>query len=279
VKNSIRTAQSALLQTYAYLGMTPPVLANSTLNQKLDIQAALTPAPTDVIATRYLAIGNGGHQIVTGVNNIPGIETLQHQPSDTGLFNQLPFVLRLPTQDLTAAQRSKYRLRRLETHDGQTYVAYYLKVLDLSQTQPSLELRTVSNGNVTSTPYTPQLTDLNPSPPAIQPGQVLQTNGDYIAATAKITVTLEADEIAELLNVANIIYGDENAAIISEMALCSAADRSVTGDFNGTSAGYMEAISVRVMNYLDSAYIAKFSNGYIQTVFDLGSIEPLMTLR
>jgi len=214
--------------------------------------------------------------MIIGANNIAKPEPVIHTPRDAALYNQLPFILRLPSEDLTPSERANYRLRRLEQHDGVTYVAYYLKLLDLSETSPVLELRSVTDGVVTSTTFEHTAADLNPTPPSITPGGVITTSGDYVAATAKVPFTMTADEITEFLNVANIIYGDVNYAMISEIALCSGVDRVVTGDFNGVSSSYTDAIAVQITNFINSFFAVNFINTELSSVFDVGSLESLL---
>lgn len=274
----VRSAAGANLQTSQLLGKPVEIKPNSSLNQKFVIQENTAVADTDKLSMKYVTIGNGGVRIVSGVNGIPKLEGVQHRTRDTGLYSHLPFILRLPNDDLDAGQRSKYRLRRLETHDGTSYVAYYLKVLDLSATVPQMELRSVTNGVTTSTPFAPTLSDLNPTPPIIGAGGVLQTTGDYIAATAKVPFTLNAWEVAEFLNVCNIIYGSDDYAMISEIGICSGVDRSVTGDFNGTSAAYTEAIGVQICTFMITSIPVKFINSQFSLMLDVGSIEALLQL-
>lgn len=278
MEHVVRTVLGALLQTSQLLGKPVIVKPNTTLNQKFNIQPDITISDQDHPSMTYVSIGNGGHRMNIGVNNIARPEPIQHTPRDAALFNHLPFVLRLPSEDLTAGERIKYRLRRHETHDGQTYVAYYMKVLDLSETVPQLELRTVTDGITTSTPFEHTLADLNPTPVNMTPGGVLQTSGDYIAATAKVPFIMNENDINEFLNVANIIYGDEDYAMISEIALCSGVDRIVVGDFNGTSGSYTEAIAVQVCSFINAFFSAKFSNNGINILLDTGSSEPLLSL-
>lgn len=273
----VRTIYGAELQTAQLLGKPVVIRANTTLNQKHDIQAATTVADTDKVAMKYAAIGNGGTRVVQGVNGIARLKAVQHEPRHAALYNQLPFVLRLPNDDLDAGQRSKYRLRKYESHDGTTYVAYYLKVLDLEQTSPQLELRTVSNGTTTSVPYSPTLSDLNPTPPVVD-DSVLTSTGNFIAATAKVPFTLTAWEIEEFLNVCNIVYGDDGYAMISEIGICSGVDRAVTGDFNGTSTGYTEAIGVQICTFVNTSIPVKFINTNFTLMLDTGSLEPLLEL-
>lgn len=274
----VRTVYGAYLQTCQLLDLPVIIKPNSTLNEKFNIHTNIAIADSDRPAMLYVGIGNGGHRMVVGSNGIGKPEIIQHTPRHAALYNQLPFVLRLPSEDLIPTERAKYRLRRLETHDGTTYVAYYLKKLDMTNTVPQLELRTVTNGVTNSTVFSPTIADLNPTPPAINPGGVLTTTGDYIAATGKVPFTMDANEVAEFLNVANIIYGDEGYAMISEIALCSGVDRTVVGDFNGSSSGYIDSIGVQIMNFIGQFVHVPSNNSGIDIEFDVGSVEPLLVL-
>ena len=278
MQNIVRSVLGAYVQTCQLLGLPIILKPNSTLNQKFDVQNGIAFGEDDKVSCKYLTIGNGGHRIVAGTNGIPKVEPVQHTPRDCALYNHLPFVLRLPNDDLAPEERANYRIRRQETHGGQIYIAYYLRVLDLSQTVPQLELRVVQDGVTTSTPYDPQLSDLNPTPPAITPGGVLVTTGDYVAATGKVPFTMNAWDIEELLNVSNILYGDEGYAMISELALCTGADRIVTGEFNGVSSSYVEAVGVQVTCFINTFFSAVFNNQSIETTFDVGSVEPMLAL-
>lgn len=274
----VRTVYGAYLQTCQLLNLPVVLKPNSTLNEKFNIHTNIAIADSDRPAMLYVGIGNGGHRMVVGSNGIGKPEIIQHTPRHAALYNQLPFVLRLPSADLTPTERANYRLRRLETHDGTTYVAYYLKKLNMTNTVPQLELRTVTDGITSSTVFSPTIADLNPTPPAINPNGVLTTTGDYIAATGKVPFTMDANEVTEFLNVANIIYGDEGYAMISEIALCSGVDRTVVGDFNGSSSGYIDSIGVQIMNFIGQFVHVPSNNSGIDIEFDVGSVEPLLVL-
>lgn len=273
----VRTALGAQLQTCQLLKLPLPSEQYRSLNEKLNINKDTHITATDVPSVKYVAIGNGGHKMVVGANGLAKPEPIQHTPQNAALYNQLPFVLRLPANDLTPTERSKYRLRKLETHDGVQYVAYYLRVLDLSMTTTKLELRSVKNGVTVSTPYVYSLDNLNPTPPTITNTGVITTTGDYVACTAKVPFEMTADDITEFLNVCNIIYGDDGYAMISEIAVCSGVDRNdLVGIFNGTSAAYTDAIDVWVINFISTFFAAKFANNSIALDLEIGSSEPLL---
>lgn len=273
----VRTALGAQLQTCQLLKLPLPVEQYRSLNEKLTINENVHITATDVPSVKYVAIGNGGHKMVVGANGLAKPEPIQHTPQNAALYGQLPFVLRLPSNDLTPTERSKYRLRRLETHDKVQYVAYYLRVLDLSMTTTKLELRSVKNGTTVSTPYIYSLDNLKPTPPTITNTGVITTTGDYIACTAKVPFEMTADDIAEFLNVCNVIYGDDGYAMISEIAVCSGVDRNdLVGMFNGTSAAYTDAIDVWVINFISTFFAAKFANDSISLNLEVGSVESLL---
>jgi len=276
--NVVRTGVAAVIQTCQYLGKAIEVIPNSTLNQKLSIQNDVTIASTEVPSVKYVAIGNGGHGFITGANNRVKWQALQHTVKNTALYNQLPFVLRLPTEDLSATERLKYRLRRLEPHNGTQYVAYYLRVLDLTEVEVSLQLRHVENGVTTSTLYVPTIEDLNPTPPSLTTGELVTTTGDYIASTATVPFVMTADDTTEFINAVKIIEGEDGYAVISEMATVSGVDRSVTGNFNGVSQSYTEVIYAQITSFITTAWVMEYQTDGVTLTIDIGNVEPLLTV-
>jgi len=279
MQSSVRTVAGAYLQTMQLLGIDINIKPNSTLNEKLNIHDTEVLTSGEIPNVNYVCIGNGGHRMVVGADNIAVPEPILHTPQHAGLYNQLPFVMREISNDLTAAERSKYRLRKIEIINGVTYASYYLKVLDLSATNPQLELRTVNNSVVTSSVFDYSLSDLNPTPPAINPNGTISTTGDYIAATAKVPFIMTPDEINEFKEVVNIIYNDVNYAMISEIGLCSGVDRVLDGDFNGTISPYTDVVACQITNFITSFFSGVFSNSGINVTFDLGSAEPLLVVN
>lgn len=285
MQNTVRTIYGAMLQDCQHLNLPLTVPENSTLNERLEIFPEEKLGDNQLPSVDYIAIGIGGHKFTIGADNIPVPEPIQHTPRHAGLYKQLPFVLREVNNDLLPSERQRYRLRRYEEHDGKVYVAYYLKKMDKSKTLPQMELRHVENNQVTSTTFKPTLADLNPVPPVIRAGapaviddNVYTTTGDYIAATAKVPFLMSIDDIDEFMNVCNIIYGNPNYAIISEIATCSGVDRTLMGNFNGIQAPYTESVAVQVTNFISAIYMLSFINDELNVTFDVGSVEPLLEL-
>lgn len=271
-----RTVYGAALQTATLLGQPVNIPAGSTLNEKLGIQSNIAVGSDQTPRMRYAAVGNGGHRMVMGSNNISKPEPIQHRSTDAALYNQLPFVLRTQDNDLTATEREKYGLRRIEQHDGVSYIAYYLKRLDYASVVPQMQYNTVLNGVTTTTAFVPNNSNLNPVPPDLSSTGVNVTTGDYVTAVANLPFTLDAGEVAELINVSNVIYGDPGYAIISEVALCSGVDKVVaTQALGGATFNFDEVIGVQVVSFVNGFFAMSFSNSGLNVVLGVGASEPL----
>ena len=274
-----RTVYGAQLQTCLLLNLPLSILPNTTLNEKFGVLPTVSISTTDKPAMKYVSIGNGGHKTVTGAEGISAPYPVQHNPTDSSLFKPIPFVLRDVSNDLTNAERASYGLRRLETHDGKPYIAYYLKRLDYSDVVAKLTFKTVLNNITTTTDFIPNQSNLDPTPPPLSSTGVNVTTGSYIAATAKVPFILTESEIKELLDVATIIYGNDNLAIISEIALCSGVDKVVAVDAGGPAPFNMtEAIGVQVVTFISTFFSCKFDNSGISILLDCGASEPLFSL-
>lgn len=276
MENVVRTVYGARLQSALLTGTPLPIAVNSTVNEVLDIEKSTAIALTDRPAMRYLIIGNGGHSMRVGTNNIARPVPIQHKPTDAGLFNQIPFVLRDLANDLTPDMRAKYGLRKLEVHSGTMYAAYYLKRLVLDAVVPVMEYKTVFNNETTTTEFIPNTSNLHPTPPALTNTGVNVTTGDYVSATAKIPFILTELEVQELLDVANIIYGDTGYAIISELGLCSGVDKIIAvNPGTGTVFNFNEVIACQVVTFVNSFFSLLFNNRGIDVLLDVGATEPL----
>ena len=273
--NIVRTVYGATLQTSQLFDNPLTLPTHSTLNEKLGIYPELSKTLASVPVLNVACIGNKGHKIFVGEDGFSAPDTVSHEPTDAGLFGQLPFVLRAPSDDLTADERLRYRLRRLESHGGNQYVAYYGRVLDTSGAVVATSLKTVVDGETKSVEFVPTLENLNPTPNLLESTGTNVTTTQYVAATCKVPFTMDATDIEEFHNVINIIYGDLRYAMISEIALCTSLDQTVSGDFNGVTASYTEAIGVQVMTHISEIYTMRSLNNKINIIFDVGAVEPL----
>lgn len=278
-ENITRTIYGSYLQTCKQLGLPFVLAANTTLNEKFGIQQNVVPDSNQIPNMRYFSIGNGGHRMTIGAGGVAMPEPVQHLATDAALYKHLPFVLRETNNDLTTAERAHYALRRTEVHNGITYVAYYLKRMDLTGVAAAMEHITVTDGISSVSSFVPDNSNLNPVPPVLSSSGVNVVSGDYVAATAKIGLVLSQIDAAELLNVATVLFNDDNYAIISEIALCSGVDKlvAVTGA-GSASFNFTEAIGVQVVSHINTVLLMKFSNNGTEVLLDVGATEPLFNI-
>ena len=145
MEKTTRTAIGAKLQTAQKLGRPYTYEPNSIMNVLLGILPDERPTSTPV--DQYWAIGIGGLGVrFIGERRRAEFFPLPHDPRHTGLYEQVPFVARPVTEDLTTAERLRFRLRKVTDVGGVQMALYYGRTLDLSQTEVTLEYRVMGNG-------------------------------------------------------------------------------------------------------------------------------------
>lgn len=273
-----RTIYGSKLQTSLLLSLPFTIDKNSTLNEKFDIQSRVATPNNAIPTLGYFAIGNGGHRVVTGADNIPYTEPLTHRASDAALFNHIPFVLRETTNDLGIVERGRYALRRAETHNGRNYWAYYLKRLTIEdQVIAEMHYTKITNGVSATVPFVPTSSNLNPEPPEIPNTGVNTSNGDYLSASAIVPIEFDSEDVEELINVAKVMYDNENLALISEFALCTGVDKTVSGQAaGGATFNYKEAVGVQIAMHVTAYYPVGFTNEGFDFKLQVGKTEPLI---
>lgn len=277
--NVTRTVYGSYVQTCLALGIPFTAMANTTLNQKYGVFQNEHVSSNEVPTIGYLGIGNGGHKIEMGANNIAKPVPILFTPDQASLYNQLPFLMRPVGEDISAIDRAKYRIRALVTFNNTPYVAYYLKTIDKSATAATAEYKHVENGIISAYPYVPDISKLVPVPPVVNNSGQNVTVSDYLSVSARIPFIMNATDIEEFRNVCSIIFGDPNYAMISEIAICTGVDRSVTASINGVATGYTEVIDVQVSTFVQTFYALQYSNTEIDVLLDVGSVEPLLIVR
>jgi hypothetical protein len=274
-----RTVYGSYLQTCLKLKIPHIVLPFTTLNEKLGIQSGVVPPPGVYPTVGYYVWGNKGHQGQIGADGIPLVIAAQHRATDAALFNQLPFVLRPVSNDLTPVERAKYGLRREEVHNGVTHAAYRLKRIDKTSIVAEMQYRSNTNGTITVTPFVPTADNLNPTPVVIPEGGVTTLTGDYVIVSAQTDISLSAWEVAEMRNVAEIIYGDPNYAIISEIGVCSGVDKVITVTPSvGTAFNFNEVIAVQITTHIAVMNVLTSSNEGVTRILDFGTNDPLFNI-
>lgn len=279
MRSITRTLWGARLQTILLCGLPYTNVQNTTLNEKFGVQAGVVPANNAIPRVKYFCIGNGGHRNLTGSDGTPYTSPIQHDPGDAALYRHVPFLLREPDNDLTVSERANYAMRKQIVVSGSNYIAYYLKRLNMTDVVPTINTNTVLDGVTTTTPYVPTSANLNPVPPAIPPTGVITTSGDYLSTSAVLRLDFTAQDVAELVNVAEIMYDNDLRAVISEIGLVAGVDQIVQGiGPGGGQISYSEAIAAQITTFISAYYSVGFSNQGFDFGLELGAIEPLLSV-
>lgn len=277
--NVTRTVYGASVQTSQLMGLPFSFPEFSTLNQFLTIQKDTLPTLSDKPTLGCYVWGNRGHSMIVGAGGIPLNEVVQHRATDSGLFNQLPFVLRELNVDLTQAERAKYVLRRQEERNGVAYYAYYGRRLDKTNLKVGNYFTQIQNGVAVVTNFVPTQSNLTPTPQQASNTATNLINADYVSARARMVLSLTESEVAEMLNVAKIIYNDERYAIVSEIGLCTHVDKQINANaYGGGTFVYNEAIGTQIAAHIATYNPLLQTNTGVQIEMDIGVNEPLYAL-
>lgn len=274
---TVRTIYAAHLSTCKSLGRPFTVLPNSTLNQKFNLFKDEMPMINEYPNGGYIAIGNKGASYEVTTSNFVLTTPVPHLPRHASLYNHIPFVVRNINDDLPPEERIKYRLRvPFMTNDNEPYVAYYLRALNLDPVIPTVELRNVTNGNITTDTFTPTISDLTPPHPNLSNVNLNDPSGDYLISTAKVELVLTEEDIINIRDACTILYGDPRYAVINEVAYCSGIDRVLAGTFGNVTSNYIESIATQVNAFIYQSHNLTETTTEVAIRFDVGSSESLL---
>lgn len=272
----VRSIYGSHLMTCKLLNRPFTVLDNSTLNKKFNVYPDEVPSTGEYADLKYIAIGNKGVDYEIGANNYILTKPTPHLPRHASLYNFIPFIVRPLTNDLSASERSNYRMRVINNIGGVDYAFYYLMVLPLNTVIPSVELRNVNDGVISSNTFTPDQSDLSPTPPVISNVDLNNPNGDYLVSTAKVNFSLDQLAVTEIMDACNLLYGDVRYAIISEIALCTGIDRTLTGTFGSATLPYTESVATQIAAFIHQYHALTSNTTGVNIEFDIGAVEPLL---
>lgn len=293
-----RTPYGLQVQTALLMGRPHEIAEYTTINEVLTDASLVPYQPTSPLLAmetaeaydystdsqnlrlQYLCIGHGAHFNVSGATGgIPYTDYYAHEAPDAALFKMIPFVVRPVANDLSAEQRTNYRLRKTMQIDGTLYAAYYARKLNFDGVIAETTLTTVVNGVKNTSTFTPTINQLKPTP-----RQINGTNkGSYISVIAPTQLKFSEQEITWFKEACELLFGSVNYAIISEFAYCTGVDKPVTKRYNATGAATVvkdgvlkEAVGVQIsVHVTDYVPLSSADTEYVQAV-DVGASEPLM---
>lgn len=277
MKSIVNTLPSSRLVTATRLGLPYVPAEFTTVNEGLAIAQNEPLRPGQFPTMGCFMVGIGGHHSTIGVDGISVTEPLHHEVIDAGMFRPMPLVLRERANDLTKDQRTRYALRREETHGGRNYYAYYGRRLDLS----GVVIRDKrawydENGVRQVEDYIPDAAQLQPVPKQISSTGTNTTSGESYYSSAIFKVIFSEADVREYLNVAKIIYGSEQYAIISEIAFCTNGDATVSIPTPSGNDNFLEAIVCQIVSFVTAKYELVYSKKGFDFDVELGSIEPIV---
>lgn len=275
--STVKTIYHTNLELLKALNKPFSVIEHSTLNEKFGVEVD-TLLPDNVYPElSYIAIGRGGHRGRLAADGSTLIDILQHNIKHAALYEHLPFIMRETNNDLSAANRLKYGMRRLEEHNGVKYFVYYLKKLNYNSSYPNISELTVVDGVVTTEEYIPLPAQLNPEPILYSTGTSNVSTGKHISVQSTINLVLSESDIAEIISAVEIIYGDSSYATISELATVTAITRTVESVLGGINVSYDEALAAQVANFIPANVDLKFTSKEISNTYSLGNVSPYIT--
>lgn len=273
-----RTVYGNLLLTSAAWRVPYVPLAGSTLNQKYNVHASTNWPSAEIPALLGLVVGIGGHVMSPVVDDISLPSSVPHRVRDGSNFRPMPLIMRPLNNDLTTQQRLNYAMRVKLEHQGTYYWAYYVRLINTSNVAPVVKHTIITGGVSNSEDFVPDATVLSPTRPQLPLPVLTETEGEYFSVFMQLNLGMTANEVAEYRNVADILYGDPNLAIISEFGIVGGVKRAVPLlDQNGaeTSVNYNEILGCVVTSFTTIFQnVASANEGY-ELKLNSGASEPL----
>ena len=292
----VPTIYSAAIQVAQRRGSPHDVYEHSTIHEVLDkipeatlagqrgqwVAAPYSYQDTRQIKVCCVCIGHGGHRLRAESGAlIPTFEPRPHRATDSGLFKQMPFVVKPVNADLSAADRERFCLRRTMMINGVLHAAYFGRVVNETEIpNATIVKRIITDSSDVSTEWRPSSADNSPSMKDDEPAGTTQQV--YVSAAVVDQLTFTEQDVTWLREACRLLYGSESYAYISEVAVCTGVKREVTARYNDSGnassayTGPMEYVGVQVASF---SYAACDMSAH-PTGFNMGIStavsEPLM---
>ena len=277
MENITRTFLGTALQVASYRKLDHVILDNTTLNQKYEILKDTVPASGNNPSIGYFAIGKGGHVGSATTDGTAMNKNLTHRYSDASLYEQIPFVIRDLDNDLTVSQRANYGLRQKKNISGVDYWVYWIKRVTAGTETITLKKTTTTDGNSTTVEFVPTSDNLNPTKPTLSNTNSTTTSGITVTVENVISLDITEFDVAEIRNACAIMFGDADAAFISEIAVCSGQDKLSEIPLNdGTTTQMNEVIAVQCAHFIKSLKQLTSSDTGFSYAFNIGATEPIL---
>lgn len=230
---------------------------------------------------KYFCVGiRGSNCSGTDGDGVSNMRVNAHQPIDQSLFTMIPLLARPLSNDLDDVTRAQYRLRVVGTYQGQQYAVYYVKLIDFTNYNPSefLVTRDPNTGSELPDPLIHQKDDLfSPEPVIYGSDGTIQASNTYAEGSAILDCSLNANDLAEIVNAARIVKGDSSKTGINEVGILWGIDTPQRGSVGNSSINYTEALSLNIAHFLSERDARNAqSNSTVTLRFDHGNADPML---
>lgn len=173
-----------------------------------------------------------------------------------GLFKPIPLRCRPIDEDITEAERAKYRFRVRENIDGEDKWCYYAKKLKFNN---GIAFKRFSVSGKEE-PYELDAQNLTPKPTKPKDSDMVKSDSSSIVAYCEAELDIAAGEVLEYIRAK--YKGDTRYAVISELGLFTGSDEQVEGvtDQN-VPITYNEAIGAQLFSHTTWVGTALTSEG------------------
>jgi len=252
------------------MGLPYTPLKNTTINEHLKIYTDYKLPKGTYPTINYITIGVGGLSVINDSNDVLNVST--HTGDHAILFKQIPFRLVPVIADLDNEERLLYRLRKEIDINGETYVAYYLKVLDddiKNGTIMHMSYNIDEDDKPELKPFNTESIDVLRPKPMSNNTSIGDTNNYLIkvSTVSSIFTKIELEGVKETLE----LLGYEEDSI-TEIGICSGYDIDIGGftESISTQIMYHEAVDYNIQNIIEL-------DEDILNVFDIGGVEPIIS--
>ncbi len=282
--SNTRTGFGSVCQLANWLGCPTPAeyVGPATLNTKYQIQQNLGLGSNESARLLGISFGVGGLNYSTTNGRMRQVTT-PHTPKDGAPFEMLPACIRSMDNDLSPAERARYGLRHVRSHNGVPYFFYYVHRHSFRDAVIKMHERSTVNGVTESENFVPaeDAGVLAPVPTVVATENVNPLAGVSLVSTARLEIRLDAFAVGELLNAAQLLFGSEDDAYVTEIQLIQAVERQVDGATAqaGVNISYTELIAAQVGHHITSrVFLPDYRDGYA-TAYELGGSDPMFILR
>lgn len=268
------TYNANLKSAAARRGKAYPYYPHTTLNELLKILADQAPQGT-IPMNKYWSIGREG-TIEKDFSGRSQHVATYHDIEHAGHYEIIPFASRPLTNDLSAAQRAKYALRLEVEHDGVMCADYYLRRITDDGEPLKLIERVINNGEVTDKEYVPLEPNLRPTKPVLVPDGVNNVSNRFITTSDKIICALDRDEVQEVIDACERIYGHAELAQITEIGLVQGVDKDITVvGHDGVPFSFKEVVGAQISHHCCKANGSLLGDDGFSMTFDIGVTDAM----